>query len=162
MNAHEELLQRLYSGFQRRDGDAMAACYHPDATFSDPVFQHLRGEQVTAMWRMLAARSKDLRIEYRDIHADEQTGTAAWDATYTFSATRRVVHNHIQSTFRFAGDSIIEQRDTFDLWRWAAMALGARGSLLGWTPFVRGAIRKQAMSGLDAYMRRQSPGQADG
>ena len=33
------------------------------------------------------------------------------------------------------------------------MALGARGRLLGWTPFVQAAIRKKAAEGLDAYLR---------
>jgi len=34
------------------------------------------------------------------------------------------------------------------------MALGAKGVLLGWSPFVRNAIRAQARRGLDAWMKR--------
>jgi len=34
----DELIQRFYAAFDRRDGDAMAACYAPGARFSDPVF----------------------------------------------------------------------------------------------------------------------------
>jgi hypothetical protein len=32
------------------------------------------------------------------------------------------------------------------------MALGAKGALLGWTPFVRKAIQRQARRGLGAWI----------
>ena len=51
--AVDELIERFYAAFDRKDGDAMAACYAPGARFSDPVFGELRGEQPGAMWRML-------------------------------------------------------------------------------------------------------------
>ena len=35
---NKQLIERFYAAFGRRDGDAMAACYAPDASFSDPVF----------------------------------------------------------------------------------------------------------------------------
>ena len=38
---NDELIQRFYSAFARGDGDTMAACYTPDARFSDPVFTDL-------------------------------------------------------------------------------------------------------------------------
>jgi hypothetical protein len=34
------------------------------------------------------------------------------------------------------------------------MALGAKGRLLGWTPFVQNAIRSQAAKSLSAYMAK--------
>src|SRR6266851_2911100 len=46
--------------------------------------------------------------------------------------------------FHFADALIVRHVDRFSLWRWAAMALGAKGALLGWVPSVRGAIRAQA------------------
>ncbi|MNG34668.1 hypothetical protein D3C84_1212160 [compost metagenome] len=72
-------------------------------------------------------------------------------ATYLFSQTGNTVVNHIQANFRFEGGKIVEHRDSFDLWRWARQALGTKGLLLGWTPQVQGAIRKQAMAGLRAW-----------
>jgi ketosteroid isomerase-like protein len=44
MPGEVELIERFYAAFGRKDGDAMAACYAPDARFSDPVFGELRGE----------------------------------------------------------------------------------------------------------------------
>jgi len=60
------LLDGFYAAFERRDGAAMAACYAPDAHFTDPVFS-VRGEQVGAMWSMLCERGRDLQLEWRDI-----------------------------------------------------------------------------------------------
>ena len=35
------VVERFYAAFDRRDGEAMAACYAPDAHFQDPVFGDL-------------------------------------------------------------------------------------------------------------------------
>ena len=58
-----ELIERFYAAFDRRDGDAMAACYAPDARFSDPVFGRLDAQQTGAMWEMLTSRAEDLTVE---------------------------------------------------------------------------------------------------
>jgi len=150
-HTNARLIESLYAAFARRDGSAMAACYAPGATFNDPVFD-LRGREIGAMWRMLCERGADLRVEARDISADAHAGRAHWDAWYTFSATGRPVHNEIDSAFTFEDGRIASQRDVFDLWRWSRMALGKKGALLGWTPIVRKAIRKQARQSLDAWM----------
>ena len=150
-HANAALLERFYAAFARRDGAAMAACYAPDARFTDPVFD-LSGDEVGAMWSMLCERGRDLRVEWRDVRADDGTGAAHWEARYTFSGTGRPVHNIIDATFTFKAGRIARHVDTFDLWRWSRMALGAKGALLGWTPFVRKAIQQQARRGLDAWI----------
>jgi ketosteroid isomerase-like protein len=147
------LIERFYAAFARRDGAAMAACYRPDARFSDPVFD-LHGAQVGAMWTMLCDRATDLRLEWREVRADAATGSAHWEPRYTFSATGRPVHNVIDAAFTFESGLISRHVDTFDLWRWSRMALGLKGTVLGWTPFVQNAIRAQAQRGLDAFMKR--------
>ena len=150
------LIEGLYAAFARRDAAAMSACYAPDAHFSDSVFD-VRGQEVGAMWAMLCERGKDLTLEWRDARADGAQGSAHWEPRYTFSATRRPVHNVIDATFEFRGGRIVRHVDDFDLWRWSRMALGAKGTLLGWTPFVRKQIRAQARRGLDAWMRDHPP-----
>jgi hypothetical protein len=131
----------------------MIAHYDPQVQFSDPVFTSLRGDEVFAMWRMLTGRATDLRIEATGIEADDRSGKAHWDAWYTFSATGRKVLNRIDASFAFRDGKIVRHDDSFDLWRWASMALGLKGKLLGWAPFVQGAIRKQADAGLRAFMK---------
>lgn len=150
--ANAALIERLYTAFQRRDGEAMAACYAPDASFSDPVFVGLRGEQVGAMWRMLCERGKDLELSYADVEADEERGSASWRADYTFAATGRKVHNEVSARFRFAEGLIAAHVDRFDLWRWSRQALGPVGLLLGWSPPLHAKIRGQARERLTEYM----------
>ncbi len=148
MTTDADLIIRFYSAFQRRDHAAMAACYAPDARFSDPVFPDLRGPAVAAMWRMLCERGTDLRIEASGIGVEGGRGWAHWEAWYSFSATGRKVHNIIEAEFVLADGLIREHRDRFSLYRWVRQALGLKGVLLGWAPPVQQAIRRQAATAL--------------
>ncbi len=155
MDPHAQLITSFYTAFQRRDGTTMAGCYAPDATLRDPVFR-LAGWRIGAMWQMLCDRGKDLRLEFRDVVTDGDGGSAHWEAWYSFSATRRPVHNVITAEFRFRGGQIVEHVDQFPLYRWAGQALGLKGWLLGWSPPVQGAIRAQAAKGLEVYIRQHN------
>ena len=154
MSDNTALIAALYAALGRRDGAAMAACYAPDATFSDPVFVGLKGPEVGGMWRMLCERATDIRVEASDVRADAITGTAHVEAWYPFSATGRRVHNVIRASFHFADGKITEHRDHFDLWRWTRQALGVKGLLLGWSPLVQNVVRRQARTSLDRWMAR--------
>lgn len=154
MHPHAELIQAFYAAFQRRDHRAMTACYTPDVEFHDPVFTHLSGWRVGAMWRMLCERATDLRIEATNVRASAEAGSAHWEAWYTFSQTGRSVHNRIEASFVFQGGKIRRHTDAFDLYAWARQALGIKGLLLGWTPPVQGAIRKQASRALDTFSEK--------
>jgi len=155
VHPNAQLLTRLYTAFAARDAATMVACYAPDAMFTDPVFD-LRGDEVGAMWTMFCERGRDMTLEFRDIRADAATGTAHWEPRYTFSVTGRPVHNRIDSSFTFRDGLIHVQRDRFDLWRWSGMALGFKGALLGWTPMVRNAIRREARRNFDNWRARRA------
>lgn len=145
-------IARLYSAMGRRDGERMAACYSPGATFTDPVFGTLRDGEPQDMWRMLMERSRDLTVELLDHDADETHGSAHWVARYTFGATERHVVNDVRSDFRFGPDGlVVRQRDEFDLWRWTRQALGLTGVLLGWAPVLQHSVRDKARGGLAAF-----------
>lgn len=149
---NETLIRQFYQAFQRGDAQAMAACYHPDIEFEDPAFGRLKGSEVGAMWAMLIDRSKgQLQIEYSDVQADGQKGQAHWEARYVFSQTGRQVHNRINAQFRFKEGKIISHRDHFSFWKWATMALGLPGLLLGWTPFLKNKVRTQARKALSRF-----------
>lgn len=154
MHPNAELITRFYDAFSRRDGATMAACYAADASFSDPVFPGLQGSEPGAMWQMLTEQGKDLQITFRDVQADDEQGSAHWEASYTFSVTGRKVHNVIEAKFRFRDGKIAEHQDDFDLYRWTKMALGPAGLLLGWSPIVQGPLRKKARAGLDAWIAK--------
>lgn len=150
--ANRELIEKFYAAFSVRDGDAMAALYAPDAKFSDPVFPDLTGGEPGNMWRMLTERAEDLEIELAEHEASEAAGSARWIATYTFTQTGRHVVNDVRAHFRFENGLIAEHMDDFNFYRWSKQALGASGTLLGWTPILRSGVQKKARSGLDAYI----------
>jgi len=153
MHRNAELIRDFYTCFSNRDARGMAACYHPSVKFSDEVFTELEGARANAMWRMLCERGKDLKIEFRDIKANDSKGSAHWEAWYTFSATGRPVHNKIDAHFEFRDKKIFRHRDTFDFYAWASQALGLTGRLLGWSSFLKKRVRAKAAKGLATYMR---------
>jgi hypothetical protein len=134
----------------------MAGAYGPGATFSDPVFVGLRDGEPGAMWRMLTGQAHDLQVELLEHATKEDRGAATWRATYTFSQTGRKVVNLVDSSFRFDGGLIAEQRDDFDFYRWSRQALGPMGMLLGWSPIVKAAVRKRARASLDRFMGQRT------
>ena len=150
---NDELIQRFYAAFSRKDGDEMAACYAPDAHFWDPVFHDLRGAEPGAMWRMLTSGASDLSIELLEHEAGDESGSARWLAHYTFTQTGRHVDNDVRAGFRFRDGLIAEHRDQFGFHGWARQALGPTGLLLGWTPLLRNSIRRRARSRLDDFMK---------
>lgn len=144
-----ELIKKFYEAFQKRDAEGMVALYADDVVFSDPVFKDLRGVEAKNMWRMLCARGKDLKVTFRDV-----TDTSAhWDADYTFTATKKLVHNSIDATFAFRDGKIVKHTDVFDLYKWSAQALGLPGKLLGWSSFMQNTIRGKGRAGLDAWSK---------
>ena len=150
---HRALIERLYAAFDARDGAAMAACYHPEARFSDPVFPDLRGPDVGRMWLMLCRRGKDLRVTLVRAEADAERGRARWEARYSFSGSGRPVHNVVDAELEFRDGLVWRHVDRFDFHRWAGQARGLPGRLLGWTGFLRDKVRRTAADGLARFER---------
>jgi ketosteroid isomerase-like protein len=142
---------QLYEAFARRDGAAMAALYAPDATFEDPAFGRLTGDRPGLMWRMLTERGEDLEVQLVDHAVEGDRGRAHWLADYTFSQTGRRVHNDVRAEFVLRDGLIAEHTDAFSFHAWARQALGPPGLLLGWTPVLRGAVRRKARAQLESY-----------
>lgn len=153
MKETEKIIETFYTCFQIKDWKGMQSCYHDKIIFSDPVFQNLKGGEAKAMWHMLLEAGKDLKIEFKNIQSDGALGSCDWDAYYSFSKTGRQVHNVIRARFEFSEGKIIRHTDKFDLWRWAGMALGATGKMLGWTPVIQSKIRKGAIKSLQQFMK---------
>lgn len=153
MNSHENLITAFYAAFAKQDHAGMAACYHDDVEFTDPVFGTLKGIQAKAMWQMLLERSKgNLKISFQNVQANDSTGSARWEAIYPFSTTGRMVHNKIDASFQFKDGKIIKHTDHFDLYAWSRQAFGITGTLLGFTPFFQKKIRETAAKSLHSYL----------
>jgi hypothetical protein len=143
-----EVADAFYDAFARRDAQTMAGLYADRATFEDPVFGHLKGNQVRTMWRMLLSRSADLAVSHEVVDANHERVTVAWQADYTFGSTGRKVHNEIEARMLVLEGLIVEHRDSFSFWNWSRQALGPMGLAAGWTPMLRSKVRSQALAGL--------------
>ena len=148
---NEEIISEFYSAFSKRDHKTMNSFYSDEATFRDEVFD-LKGPEIKAMWHMLCQNGKDLEIIFTDIKASDGKGSAYWEATYTFSATKRKVVNKINARFVFKDGKIIEHVDSFNFWAWSKQALGTPGLLLGWSGFLKNKVHKQAAKSLNAFI----------
>jgi len=154
MSQNKELINKFYTSFQNKDYKTMQDCYANNATFSDPVFENLNAAEVRAMWQMLITRATDLALEFKNVAANETSGSAEWTAVYTFSATGKKVINKIKANFVFENGKIKEHKDSFDFYKWAKQALGFKGLLLGWTSFLHNKVKQQARNNLIKFMSK--------
>ncbi len=144
---HEALITQFYESFKKKDAEGMVACYHPEIQFQDPAFGKLNGADAGNMWRMLLSRGDNkLEMEFNNVKASGNSGAADWKATYLYGPDKRKVINRIHANFEFKDGKIIKHVDEFDLWKWTRQALGWKGYLLGWTPFMRSKIHQQTNS----------------
>lgn len=149
--------QQFYQAFQQQDAEGMIACYHPEATFEDPAFGPLQGEDLFWMWRMLCANAQDFALQFEVLEATDAQAKVHWEAQYTFSQTGRRVHNRIDATLDLKDGKIVRHIDQFNLWTWAGQALGWKGRLLGGTAFFKRKLHQQTNRTLAKYRAKNDP-----
>lgn len=153
MIENEETIHKLYSALQTLNHKGMIQCYHPEATFRDPVFELNSKDEITGMWTMLCKSAKAFEFHYDEVWTEEDEGGAILNAEYLFSQTNRMVHNHIHARFKFKNGLIIEHVDTFDFWKWSRQALGFPGVVLGWSSLLQRKVQNQAYTNMKRFMR---------
>lgn len=154
MSDTRAVVEQFYAALARRDAESMAACYSDDAVFTDPVFGELRGGAVRDMWRMLLGRSSgDMTIEARFLGgaSDGTTQQMLAKIAYTFSRTGNRVVNEIATWMKLRDGRIVQQVDDFDFFAWARQAFGVTGWLIGWTPWFRRKVQREAAAGLARF-----------
>lgn len=149
-------IQTFYEAFKKGDSATMNACYHDDIEFTDPAFGTLKGADAKAMWTMLCKNGTDLKLEFSNIQADANKGTAHWEAWYTFTKTGRKVHNIVDAKFEFKDGKISKHVDHFNLRNWAKQALGFQGLLLGGTSFFQKKLQQQTNGMLAKFQEKQA------
>lgn len=156
--SNADLITKFYTAFSKKDYRKMQSCYHPDgATFTDAVFS-LDGAQVNAMWEMLVTAGKDLHVDFKNVTAEGDIGSAEWEARYTFSRTGKMVVNRIRAEFVFKDGMIIRHKDHFNFYKWARQAFGVTGLVLGWTSFFKRRVMLSAQQNLDKFMGKIKDG----
>ena len=154
---NEQIIRKFYESFACGNVEKMISCYDDDIEFSDPAFGLLKGEEAKNMWRMLIERGKgNIKINFSNISASGEKGSADWTAEYIFSKTNRKIFNEIHAEFNFRNGKILRHRDTFDIWNWSKQALGIPGVLLGWSSFLQNKIRQNALQSLREYSAKST------
>jgi len=152
----KQLITKFYSAFKNLDADTMVDCYHDDIEFTDPAFGKLRGEHAKNMWRMLCQNAQNFKLEFSEVNAGHEFGSALWEAKYIFSQTGNEVHNKIKAKFEFKDGLIIKHTDDFNLHTWAKQALGFKGWLLGNTSFFKNKLNQQTARLLEKFEQKQT------
>ncbi len=136
----------------------MVHYYHDEVTFKDPAFGVLQGEQAKNMWRMLCQtqKGKSFKVIASKIIYTPESGSAHWEAFYTFSKTARKVHNKVDASFKFKDGKIIYHEDCFNLYSWSKQALGTKGLLMGWTSFFKKKLNSQTRYLLSEFEKKQA------
>ena len=147
-----EIAESFYTHFKNKNFQGMQALYADQATFSDPVFQHLNAIETKMMWEMLCKQGKDLEISFGKVK-ETQTGTVQleWIAYYTFGKKKRKIKNTIATEIRIKDGKIIQHKDQFDFEHWIEQALGIPRVLVKVFPFFKYQIRKQALKSLQNF-----------
>lgn len=150
----KNVIETFYTALNNSDGKTMVACYHNDIVFEDPAFGILKGERAKAMWLMLceSQQGKGFKVEFSNVTATENKGSAHWEAFYTFSKTGRKVHNIIDAEFEFKDGLIIKHKDTFNLHNWAKQAMGFKGLAMGRTRYFSTKLKTQTNKLLNKYI----------
>lgn len=141
-----ELINRWLQAFQNQDHQAMAECYHDDATFEDIAFVLDGKQQIHAMWHMIC--DNGIKVEVKEsprVSGDTVTTTIV--DTYIFSDTKRQVINRVACTFHFSDGKIIQHRDKCDSVDWASQAFGGiKGWFVGHLGFLRRLAAKKKIN----------------
>ena len=141
----------FYQAMNNRDSVTMNALYAPNATFSDPIFPQLAGNDIQTMWSMLMRGAQNFTVQHDILYADESVVRVKWKATYTFSQSGRRVVNEVDTAMTFANGKILTQNDHFDFYLWARQALGLPGSLFGWTSWFQRAVQSKTRAKIDRF-----------
>lgn len=147
--------QRFFDAFMLGDHYTMGQLYAPDATFRDPIFPLLSAEEVRLMWRMLLTRARDFSVS-ATVDEGPDGARAVWVARYTYGT--RPVRNRVYTEMVIAAGKIVRQVDRFSFWRWSRQALGWKGWLFGWTPWLRNRVRAQAAESLRRFAQQERQG----
>lgn len=143
------VVTRFFEAFARTDPHAMAACYHPMASYSNPVFPDLRGEQPGRMWALALADAQALRLDWSVAFADDRKAQVIWQARWLRGG--RVQRMEAASTLTLWDGVIVRQVDEFRFARWAAQHLGAAGLALSWLPAFQRMVQRRARIALARF-----------
>ncbi|AXT51904.1 nuclear transport factor 2 family protein [Aquimarina sp. BL5] len=146
-----ELVNTFYTALSDHDAEKMVSLYHDEIVFKDPIFGELKGQTAKKMWYWLLENGPDMRIKYSNVKGNDSTGSAYWEARYTFGLEKKPVINKVKANFEFENGKIIKHTDDFSLHRWAAQSMGWKGKIMGGTIYFKKKLQFKSRTMLKNY-----------
>ena len=148
-SASASVVDRLFEALRRADASVIDACYHPQISYSDSVFEDLRGARVALRWRMLLQQADGFSLEHGLVFADERKAQVQWTADYRLRGKR--IRVPILSTLAIWDDLIVRQVDEYNFWQYSRQAQGIPGLLLGGLEPFQKIVRRRARRDLERF-----------
>jgi hypothetical protein len=143
------LVERFFNAFGNGDWRTMARCYHDKASFTDPIFPDLRGEQIVYYWHQWFKENEGIKLNYSQLFADERKAQVQWNVRYTYQG--RAVKHDATSTLAIWDDQIVRHVDEFALGGYLRQREGLLTGLLSGIPLVHQRVQRSARSRLDKH-----------
>ncbi len=151
----ESTIRRFLDALGRHDGAALSGCYHPAATFSDPIHPDVRNGRIDALWQYRLARLDTVETEILSMSGDDRKARMRWTARWRRRGggrSRRVHRLTLESTFTFWDERIARQVDAFAPWAYLRQTCGVQGLLTGWWPGALPGQQARAADALDRFI----------
>jgi hypothetical protein len=145
------LLERFYTGIQNSDIAAIRTCYAPNVVLLRPgLWRATRRQDGSDVGHVIQPRRAPADHLQRPIRRRlHRLGTLGSPLRVRQDRAPGPQPDHLRISLRRA--RVAEHRDSFRVYRWAAMAIGPVGRLAGWTPLLRSALHKETVRLLDRF-----------
>lgn len=144
------LTERLFSALQRREPEAIAACYEANAIFRAPILGDVLAHNLGPLWRAVFSSTRENALAYTIVDVGLISARVEGVASYVLVFSDRAVTTKFVATLRIRDLRIVYHEDNFDPWLWAQMAYGTRGLALGWSKAWQRRMRGQIRADLRA------------
>lgn len=143
------VVDRFFEALRRADDAVINACYHPQISYSDPLFEDLRGARVALRWRLLLREAQSFSLEHELVFADERKVQVQWTVDYALKGKK--IRLPILSTLAIWDNLIVRQVDEYEFWQYSRQAQGFAGLLLGGIEPFQQLVKRRARSDLERF-----------
>lgn len=144
-----QTIQKLYEALSNKNHVAMSALYHPQASFTDGIF-NVKGKKIEGMWHFMGTIAQDFSLKVNSIEEKGDHFEVKWESFYKLGENN--IHNVLQTKIKFQNNQIIDQQDSFSFYRIASQTGGLKGRLLGWLPAAKEAIKGKMVAAFDKFL----------
>jgi hypothetical protein len=117
--ANEATVRAFFAAYSAGDAAKMSSMLSPNSTYRDPSFGSLSGNDVPAMWGVVAGGSTKVSAQVQNVTLSPDGKTAQASVVESYNFLGNPIQNRITSTFQFGPDGkIVSQQDAFSWSAW--------------------------------------------